>query len=325
MPVRKGKVRMGPETFFDEVNARTLVKAKLVADYFAVWSAAVLASGAAKSLAYVEFSAGPGRFEDGTESAPLLVLRHALEWPPLAECLVTVFNDINADYVASLQQAVAALPGIERLRFWPVFTNEALDIELVDGLSELVGMPILVFADPWTYTTFTGELLERLLRDWSAELLFMFNYNRINMALGDPTHDAGLAELFGAGRLLRLRDRLGGLDPEERETAVLQCLAERLGSLGAPFVLPFRFCHVDGSRTSFYVIYASRNSLGHALMRGVMAASSTSDSAYEYESADKGWPSARSLVSAAGRLVPVFLDELGVPDAAPVRRTLPTT
>lgn len=296
---------MEPETFFDEVNTRTLVKAKLVADYFAVWSAALLASGPARSLAYVEFSAGPGRFEDGTESTPLLVLRHALEWPPLAECLVTVFNDINPAYVASLQQAVADLPGIERLRFRPVFISAALDLELVDSLSELADMPSLVFADPWTYTTFTGKLLERLLRDWSAELLFMFNFNRINMALGDPTHDAGLAEFFGAGRLRRLRSRLEGLDPEERETAVLQCLAKRLDSLGAPFVLPFRFCHLDGSRTSFYVVYASRNSLGQALMRDVMAKQSTSDSEYEYGPADKAWQRpAHGL-----RLEPVFLEQ----------------
>lgn len=250
MPVGKGKLGMDHETFFDEVNARTLVKAKLVADYFAVWSAAVLASRTVKSLAYVEFSAGPGRFGDGTESTPLLVLRHALEWPPLADRLVTVFNDINSDYVASLRQAVDELPGIERLRFRPVFINEEMDIHLVDRLSELCGMPILVFADPWTYTTFTGLLLGRLLRGWSAELLFMLNYNRINMALGDPTHAGWLAELFGSGPLQRLRARLGDLDPDERETAVLRSLAERLGSLGAPFVLPFRFCHLNGSRTS---------------------------------------------------------------------------
>ncbi|MCC7495875.1 MAG: three-Cys-motif partner protein TcmP [Fimbriimonadaceae bacterium] len=303
---------MDPATFFDEVNARTLVKAKLVADYFAVWSAALLASRAVKSLAYVEFSAGPGRFEDGTESTPLLVLRHALEWPPLAERLVTVFNDINPAYVASLRQAVTKLPGIERLRFPPVFASEALDMALVDKLSELIGMPILVFADPWTYTSLTGKLLERLLRGWSAELLFMFNYNRINMALGDPTHEAGLAELFGSGQLQRLRARLDDLDSGERETAVLRGLAERLGRLGAPFVLPFRFCHLDGSRTSFYVIYASRNSLGQALMRGVMADSSTSDTAYEYERADKAWCPAQPLASCTGTLVPVFLDELAL-------------
>jgi three-Cys-motif partner protein len=293
-------------TFFEEATTRSLAKAKLVADYFRLWSAAMLSTGATQALAYVEFCAGPGRYEDGSASTPLLVLQHALDWEPLAERLVTVFNDIESEYVATLREEVERLPGIENLRFPPIYYNEPLDLPLVDRLSYLTGMPILAFADPWGFKMFDGELFGRLLRQWSAELLFFFNFNRVNMALGDATHEAVLAGLFGAGLLARLRAEMRYLDPDARERAVLGSLAARLGQLGAPFVLPFRICQLDGNRTSYYIVHATRSSLGHALMRRVMAANSTSGNTYEY-------------ATGGVKLLPIGLDEpVG---ASPVRRT----
>jgi hypothetical protein len=47
--------------------------------------------------------------------------------------------------------------------------------------------------------------------------------------------------LFGAERAQRLRERLAGLPPWEREPAIVEAMCEGVGELGAKYVLPFCF------------------------------------------------------------------------------------
>lgn len=215
-------------TFFEEANDRSMAKARLVSDYFGVGSAAHLATGH-HPIAYIESCAGPGRYQDGTESTPLLVLRQAVAWQPLADSLVSVFNDFEPAYAAALRQAIKGLPGVGRLRFEPVVTSEALSPQLIDQLDGLGDLPRLVFADPWGFTPFTGDLLGKILKNWSADLIFLFNFNRINLALGDEAKEPTLAAMFGAGNL----HLLAGLAPADEFGVLVHELAHEVLHHGA--------------------------------------------------------------------------------------------
>src|ERR671919_2812259 len=105
--------------FFDETTEQSTIKAKIVSDYFWAWAKVILPT-AKKSprnrIPYIDLFAGPGRYKDGTKSTPLLVLEKAIQESDMSEMLVTIFNDKNEDHSYSLQQAIDALHGIEKLK-----------------------------------------------------------------------------------------------------------------------------------------------------------------------------------------------------------------
>jgi three-Cys-motif partner protein len=139
--------------FFDETTEQSIIKAKIVSDYFWAWAKVIIPT-AKKSrrnrIAYIDLFAGPGRYSrDGTKSTPLLVLEKAIQDPEMREMLVTVFNDKNEDHSYSLQQAINALPGIEELKHQPTVRNYEVGKEIVAIFSQMCLVPTLFFVDPW--------------------------------------------------------------------------------------------------------------------------------------------------------------------------------
>jgi three-Cys-motif partner protein len=104
------------EDFFVERQDQSEVKSQIVVRMFDAWSTIVggTAQGGEsdRRLAYIDLYAGPGLYEDGSKSTPLLMLEKIIAKPMLAGCIVTMFNDVDADHINTLTKAIAALPGI---------------------------------------------------------------------------------------------------------------------------------------------------------------------------------------------------------------------
>ncbi len=302
---------MEHEDFFDEATARSKVKARLVASYFAVWSDTMVNSPVhtGSQLAYVDLCAGPGRYEDGTPSTPLLVLAYALQAPAVAERLITVFNDLNPAHVEDLKIQIEGLQGIERLAHPPIYSNQEVDQNLLSALDGLTDIPALWFIDPWGFKELSLSLFAKLLRGARAELIFFFNFNRINMALGDPTRKPHLTRLFGADGFAALQSRLGRTLAEDREPLILSQLVDCLRGSGAQFVLPFRFYDEDGVRTSHYIVHATSSAVGHYLMSEVMGAESSDAAEYGFQQPAKAWSLSARIAGLPGLLRPVREEE----------------
>ena len=81
--------------FFEETKEQSLVKSAIVSKYFWAWAKVIMSRvrSTTKKIAYIDLFAGPGRYKDGTQSTPLLVLKHAIGDPDMCKMLVTLFND----------------------------------------------------------------------------------------------------------------------------------------------------------------------------------------------------------------------------------------
>jgi three-Cys-motif partner protein len=102
------------------------------------------------------------------------------------------------------------------------------------------------------------------------------NYNRINMGLPNPAVDLHMDALFGDDRANTLRNRLQDLNSTDRETAIIEEIAEALKELGGKFVLPFTFKNESGRRTSHHLVFVSKAFKGYEIMKEIMAKQSTS-------------------------------------------------
>ena len=267
--------------FFDEAKEQSVVKATIVKKYFMAWFRVIKSTvkQCDNRVAYLDLFAGPGRYEDGTISTPLLVLEQAIADPDLREMLVTRFNDRDEANSKSLQKAIDKLDGIGTLKYQPVVEHGEVGTKMIKEFESINLIPTLFFGDPWGYKGLSLKLINSVLKDFMCECIFFFNYNRINMGLPNPTVEPTISTpLFGEVRAEDLRDKLKPLNPAKRELAILENICEALIEMGGKYVLPFRFKRPDGSRTSHHLIFVSKNPRGYKIMKDIMAkASSWSD------------------------------------------------
>jgi three-Cys-motif partner protein len=261
-------------TFFEVRKEQSKVKTEIVTKYFDAWSS--IMSTRAGSMNYIDLFSGPGRYEDGSESTPLLIIKKIIGSEKLRNSVATLFNDANKDYTEQLQKEIDALENVEELAYKPNVINMEIGEEIVELFKKKRLAPTLAFIDPFGYKGLTSELIGSLIKDWGSDCIFFFNYNRINMGIRNPIVEDHMNAIFGEDRAEALRERVGNLSPEERELTIVNELAASLSNNRANYVLPFRFIDENKNKTSHYLVFVSKHVLGFTIMKEIMWKSSTS-------------------------------------------------
>lgn len=301
--------------FFAETTEQSTVKATIVSKYFWAWAKVIIptAKKGPNRIAYVDLFAGPGRYKDGTKSTPLLVLEQAITDPDMRTMLVTHFNDKDEAHVRELERAIDQLPGVKSLAHKPVVHNEEVGTGIVAQFKKIDFIPTLFFVDPWGYKGLSLDLVNSVLKHWGCDCIFFFNYNRINMGLGNPLVRQHMDCLFGAERAKDIRAQLEPLAPQDRELLIVEHLSKALGATSGRFVLPFRFKNAQGSRTSHHLIFVSKHFRGYEIMKEIMAKESSLQEqgvpSFEYNPADKRFPLLFELNRPLDDLEEMLLDQ----------------
>lgn len=283
-------------SFFEESSEQSQVKSAIVSKYFDAWAKVIMGAqdvhctDARKRIAYIDLFAGPGRYNDGTKSTPLLVLEKAIQHNVMRERLVTIFNDKNPSNTGSLQDAVNQLPGINTLKYKPRIRTEEVGEEIVKMFEQMKLVPTLFFVDPWGYKGLSLRLVNSVLKDWGCDCIFFFNYNRINMGLNNTAVKEHMNALFGEERASVLGSRLEPLSAFERQMLIVEELCQAIKNMGPRYVLPFCFKDSKGTRTSHHLIFVCKNFKGYEIMKEIMAKeSSTAEQgvpSFEYNPVD---------------------------------------
>lgn len=271
---------MSNADFFDSPDQQNLTKTKMVTNYFDAWTKVILPrtnKGLSPRIAYVDLFAGPGHYSDGEPSTPLLVVDRAINSPALCADLLMMFNDKNPDYTRRLRDAIDGVPGIEKLAHRPRVSNTVVGSEMAALFQSTNATPTLFFIDPWGYKGLSIDLIGNAIRNWGCDCIFFFNYNRVNPGITNPSVVELMNGLFGSERADRLRDKVRGQVPDERQSIIINELAEALKDVGGNYVLPFEFRSQHGERTSHYIVFVSKHFLGYHIMKDVMAKQSTDE------------------------------------------------
>ena len=197
---------------------------------------------------------------------------------------------MDEEHHKSLEKSIAGIPGIETLKYKPKVYNQKVDTEIFKKFDEIRLAPTLVFVDPFGYKGLSLRLVNSVLKDWACECLFFFNYLRINMGLSNPIFKEHMDAIFGKATANALRKSVVGLNPEEREKAIIGELCAAIRSYGWKYPLSFRFKNEQGSRTSHHLFFVTKDFRGYEIMKNIMAKESTGSDhgvpSYEYNQAD---------------------------------------
>jgi three-Cys-motif partner protein len=308
---------MTENSFFNEQKEQSLIKARIVEKYFWAWAKVIISkvkkgSSSNQKIAYVDLFAGAGRYKDGSKSTPVKVLETAIADPDMRNMLVSIFNDADVENVNSLQQAIDSIPGIENLKYRPQIFNHEVGENIVKTFQERKLVPTLFFVDPWGYKGLSLQLINSVVKDWGCDCIFFFNYNRINMGLSNDAVKEHINALFGQVRADQVRERLKTLTPQERELTVVEYICEALKEMGGKYVLPFRFRHEMGNRTSHHLIFVSKHPKGYEIMKEIMAKESSEQRqgvpSFEYNPATLQQPLLFELTRPLDELESMLLD-----------------
>lgn len=287
---------MASQNFFDESREQSQIKARIVAKYFWAWCKVIIPTVKQrdKRLAYIDLFAGPGRYNDGTLSTPLLILQKAIADDDMREMLIALFNDGDKKNATALQNAISTLPDVNRLKYKPQVGNKEVGTEIVQLFNKMKMIPTFFFVDPWGYKGLSLGLINSVLKNWGCDCVFFFNYNRVNMGLNNEVVREHMNVLFGEMRADSVRQKLERLNPGERENLIVEELSAALKDMGANYVLPFTFRNEAGTRTTHHLIFASKNFRGYEIMKEIMAQESSEHTqgvaSLEYSPASEKYP-----------------------------------
>ena len=255
--------------FFEKQKEQSHIKSEIVKKYFWAWGK-IIACRAPK-IAYIDLYSGPGIYKDGSKSTPVLVLENALKDELMRQKLVTIFNDTDPKYTASLEKVISEIPDISNLKNKPTVINITVGQNLVDEFKSLKFIPTLLFVDPWGYKGLTLDLIGSVLKDWGCDCIFFFNYVRINAGLNNRKCVCHIDSIFGKERAEELRKVISKTRPYKREEVILSNLKDALKEIGGKYVISFKFYKTEKRLTSHFLIFVSKSPRGYMIMKGIMA------------------------------------------------------
>lgn len=268
---------------FDKQKEQSAVKTAIVTKYFSAW--ANIMKSRFEKIAYIDLYSGPGIYEDGTISTPIIILEQIIADKVLSQKVVTLFNEKDKDHYESLKKNISSINNITTLAFEPNIKNFEVDKSTAEEFDVQL-IPCFSFIDPAGYCGLTMNLIQALGKDFGSDLIFFFNYNDINRGLTNSLVKGHMTDLFGTDHFEQLIVNLEGVnDPESRELIILNELSLAIRDSGIKFILPFRFVFEGKDRTSHYLIFASKKFLGYNIMKEIMygAGEKDNDGVGKYE------------------------------------------
>ncbi len=216
---------------------------------------------------YIDLFSGQGKYEDGTESTPIEVIKIISSNPEFKNKIQCIFNESDEVRCSKLQESVFHCEGVKAFKFSPIITNTTVDSDTYKKFLNW-NNPSFVFLDPCGYKGLSMKLISSFSNSWGTDLIIFFNYNAINRSVEYESFESTMREVFGDDHYQRIKERLDS--GEEREYVILDEMISALKDLNLEYVLPFCFKFNEMNRTSHYILFATKNILAFSRMKEIM-------------------------------------------------------
>lgn len=265
-------------SFFEEKRPAAILKHAILDAYIGPFVGKTGLYSPGHRVAFIDGYAGEGRYEDGEEGSPCLLMRKAHELAPLPRQLECYLVEDEPAVYAKLEGVVAA-------------EGEGLVVNLSQGkaaehlqrlLTEVDGIPALVFLDPFglmvPFETAVLPFQARPARPGAAptETLINFNASTLRRIAGHLTSPSAIEntlirmdEVFGSAdwRDIWLQHAPAGATREQKEAAEEAVVTEycrRLAKAAGSGYWYTEVFHRAGNRPLYYLVFLSRHHDGMA-------------------------------------------------------------
>ena len=275
---------MPPKQILWEMEPHTAAKHTILRRYLQAWIPIMSrlvcqwAVDGQGRLVILDGFCGPGRYVDGEDGSPIIMLKAFLEHSQRDSIhaeLVYVFIDEDERRTKHLQEEIDALeaeqPGgefPEQLKY-EVITGRFEDVftERVDELEQEGKRlaPAFAFIDPFGYKDASMDLTERLLRFERCEALVYMPLPFVNRFIGKEDQEAVMDRLFGTTEWREAIEMEG----EERKRFLHDLFLEQLkAEEGDRLVRSFEIPTAKG--TGYHLFFTTGHEKGMEVMKDAM-------------------------------------------------------
>lgn len=268
---------MKEDQFFDKQTMSSRVKASIVSEYFPQYCKIIVNKHVPKEIRYIDLFAGPGKYEDGNESTPILIARHCKKDDFLRKHVRFIFNDnmhsselehnFNSEFpqgtfpkgVCFKDRTVGECQGISD--FLKRNTHEGKHNEY----------PSLLFVDPFGYKGIETKVLAEFLKNWGNEIFIFINTKRIHPALENDKFEPLMIDLFPTTYEKIKSDRKFKRSVAERLNLIIDNLGKEYEAIlgGRVYYTAFKFQEEDINATSHYILHLTKGARGFDLIKTV--------------------------------------------------------
>ncbi|MBA9074163.1 three-Cys-motif partner protein [Flavobacterium gossypii] len=262
------------DDFFKQQTPSSRIKANIVADYFPKYCK-IINKSKQKEIRYVDLYAGPGKYDDGNFSTPLLIGKACASDEELKSLVYLMFND-NA-YSEKLKQNFLEHFPNGTFKNNPIFGNKTVgdDEQITKYLTKKWGKtnqsPTLLFVDPFGYKSINTNALANFMNGWGNEIFLFLNIKRIQAALDNNKFDELMTSLFPTTVEKLRMDRKYKSSVHERLSLIVDNLFEEFQKVttGTLYHCRFKFKEEDSIGTSHYIIHFTKHHRGYDLVKQI--------------------------------------------------------
>ena len=263
--------------FFKKQTDSSRVKAAIISEYFPQYCKIVSRRHTPQRFGYFDMFAGPGIYDDGSLSTPLLIAKNCYEDQFLRERVWMVFNDmafgdkLKENFEKYYQSGTFANePFFADRTFgeWPKIDTFLTRNTMQGFYNEC---PTVLFIDPWGYKHINTRVLTQFLTQWGNEVFIFINTKRLNAAFENVKFQDDLKIVFPLTyNDVRADKKLQG-SVEERHKFMINKLAEEFRRIlgGVVFYTAFQFREEDQMTPSHYLLHITKGAKGFDLVKQV--------------------------------------------------------
>ena len=260
--------------FFKTQTPSSRIKANIVAEYFPQYCRILLKSQQPQIM-YLDLFAGPGIYEDGSHSTPLLIAKTCASDQMLRPKVFLLFNDNQ--YSEQLKANFHAHYPLGTFQYEPRFGNKTVgeDDKIEGYLTKAIlkpnPCPTLLFFDPWGYKGINTLILAKFLSNWGNEIFLFVNIKRIHAAIENEKFDELMLSLFPTTIDKLRHDRKYTANVHERLTLIMENLADEFKTAvgGQLYHCAFKFQEEDSKATSHFIIHFTKHPKGFELVKQI--------------------------------------------------------
>ena len=263
--------------FFEQQTMSSRIKASIISEYFPKYCNIIINKHKPKELRYIDLFAGPGKYEDGNVSTPLLVARNCIKNNFLQQHVRFIFNDNT--YKEQLEKnffeefpkgsfVINPFLGDRTVGEWGKITQYLIRNTHVGNYNE---SPALLFIDPFGYKGIETNVLAQFLQNWGNEIFIFINTKRIHPALENEKFESLMRDLFPTTYEIIKSNRKYKQSVGERLQLIIDYLGLEYQKIlnSKVYYTAFRFQEEDIDTTSHYILHLTKGKRGFDLIKTI--------------------------------------------------------
>ncbi len=266
---------MKESQFFEKQTISSKIKASIVSEYFPSYCKIIVKKNMPTEIRYIDLFAGPGVYEDGNVSTPILIARQCVKDELLKEKVRFIFNDnlyseeLKRNFLNEFPEGT--FPRKVHFGKSTVGETQAITDYLVRSThkEKYNDKPSLLFIDPFGYKGIETRVLAEFLKNWGNEIFLFVNTKRIHPALENEKFENLMMDLFPTTLEKIKNDRRYKSAVPERLNLIIKSLGDEYQSLlgGTVYYTAFKFQEEDSDATSHYILHLTKGARGFDLIK----------------------------------------------------------